>query len=225
MVLEHRDGAWLVAHPLARETLTRLRDRQTDRAGFRQDLVRLGRICAHDLIDDRFDTEAVPVETPLTEATGVRVAGLADTVVVTVLRAAVPFVQGLLDAMPMARQAVVSASRDETAERDDAGRFPVALEYVRLPRIAPTDPVVVADPMLATGSTMVAVIEEVLEAGADPSMVVALAAVAAPAGIERVTARFPAVDVVTVAVDDHLDDDGYIVPGLGDAGDRAFGTR
>ena len=224
MRLDQREGVAVVTHPLARETLTRLRDRETDRAEFRSGLVELGRLCGHEIVADRFDTEAVSVHTPLMETTGERVTGLSEVVVVSVLRAALPFVEGVLTVMPAARQGVVSASRDEDAGRDDAGRFPVSLEYVRLPRVHAAETVVVADPMLATGSTMVTVLDEVTAAGASPSNVVVLAAVAAPAGIDRVTARHPDVDVVTVAVDDRLDDNGFIVPGLGDAGDRAFGT-
>ena len=78
--------------------------------------------------------------------------------------------------------------------------------------------------MLATGSTMVAVLEHVMENQPDPEHLFVLSAVSAPAGLVRVSEQFPQADLLTVAIDDHLDDDGYIVPGLGDAGDRAFGT-
>jgi uracil phosphoribosyltransferase len=83
--------------------------------------------------------------------------------------------------------------------------------------------VIVADPMLATGSTMATVLEYVQGQG-DPARLLVLSAVSAPEGIVRLDEQFPDVDVLTVAIDDHLDDDGYIVPGLGDAGDRAFRT-
>jgi uracil phosphoribosyltransferase len=106
---------------------------------------------------------------------------------------------------------------------DEDGRFPVATEYVNVPDVADEDTVVVADPMLATGSTMCAVLETVL-ADAAPARTIALAAVAAPEGVARVTELYPDVDCLTVGLDDRLDEEGYIVPGLGDAGDRAFRT-
>jgi uracil phosphoribosyltransferase len=165
----------------------------------------------------------VAVETPLTRTTGERIVGMDDVVIVNVLRAATPFVEGLLKAFPAAKQGVVSASRDEEAGRGADGTFPIAVEYAKLPDIRPADTVIVADPMLATGSTMCAVLDRLLD-GADPERLIVLAAVSAPEGIERVTDRFPTADVVTVAVDDHLDERGFIVPGLGDAGDRAFRT-
>ena len=105
----------------------------------------------------------------------------------------------------------------------DDGSFPISIDYVKLPDIDEDDTVIVADPMLATGSTMTAVLEEVTAMG-DPERLVVLSAVSAPSGLVRVAESFPRASVITVSVDERLDDDGYIVPGVGDAGDRAFGT-
>jgi uracil phosphoribosyltransferase len=146
-----------------------------------------------------------------------------DVVIVNVLRAATPFVEGLLKAFPTARQGVISASRDEEAGMDDTGSFPITVDYEKLPDIGPEDTVIVADPMLATGSTMCAVLEHVRSEG-DPDRLIVLSAVSAPPGVTRVADRFPDADLLTVSIDDRLDDDGFIVPGLGDAGDRAFRT-
>jgi uracil phosphoribosyltransferase len=224
MTIEDRADARLVTHALARDTLTRLRDVETEQVGFRKGLVKLGRVCGYELIDDVFDLESVPVLTPLAETTGERVSGMDDVVIVTVLRAAAPFVEGLLKAFPRAKQGVVSAGRDESAGRNPDGTFPITVDYVTLPEISDRDTVVVADPMLATGSTMCAVLDRVYDAHPDPERVVALSAVAAPEGLQRVGETHPGTDRLTVAVDDHLDEEGFIVPGLGDAGDRAFGT-
>jgi uracil phosphoribosyltransferase len=223
MTLEERENASVITHALAQHILTDLRSVDTEQVAFRKGLVKLGRICGYELIDSRLATESVTLQTPLTETTGTRISGLDDVVIVNVLRAATPFVEGLLKAFPAARQGVISASRDESAGMGADGEFPISVQYVKLPEIREDDTVIVADPMLATGSTMLAVLDEVLD-GSQPEDCFVLSAVSAPPGLERVGETFPEIELVTVSVDDHLDDDGYIVPGLGDAGDRAFRT-
>jgi uracil phosphoribosyltransferase len=223
MPIEKQGDAHLITHALARHTLSELRSVETEQVAFRKGLVELGRICGYEVIDGLRETEYVAFETPLTVTTGERVAGMDDVVIVNVLRAATPFVEGLLKVFPRAKQGVISAGRNEEAGMDERGQFPIDIDYEKLPEITADDTVIVADPMLATGSTMTAVLERVL-AGSDPRQVFVLAAVSAPAGVDRVTEAFPAVNLVTVTIDDHLDDDGFIVPGLGDAGDRAFRT-
>jgi uracil phosphoribosyltransferase (EC 2.4.2.9) len=224
MPIEQRDDAFLITHALAKDTLSTLRSVETEQVGFREGLVDLGRVCGYEIIDGAMDSEFVPIQTPLAETTGERVTGLDDVVIVTVLRAATPFVEGLMKAFPQARQGVISASRDEAAGMDDEGEFPITVEYVKLPEITNDDTVIVADPMLATGSTMCAVLDHVLNAADGFDDLLALSAVSAPEGVLRVSETVPEADVLTVAIDDKLDDDGFIVPGLGDAGDRAFGT-
>ena len=225
MTVDYREHAAVVTHALAQHTLTELRSVETEQVAFRKGLVRLGRICGYELIDTWLETEDVPVQTPLTETTGPQIQGLDDVVIVNVLRAATPFVEGLLKAFPAARQGVISASRDESAGMDEDGAFPISVEYVKLPQIQPEDTVIVADPMLATGSTLSTVLDHLLDGEADPSQLLVLSAVSAPDGLERISEEFPDAELVTVAVDDHLNDEGFIVPGLGDAGDRAFRTN
>ncbi|RBI63138.1 uracil phosphoribosyltransferase [halophilic archaeon] len=224
MTIEERGDAHLITHALAKDTLSKLRDVETEQVGFRKGLVKLGRICGYEIIDGAMDTEYVSIETPMTETTGERVKGLDDVVIVNVLRAATPFVEGLLKAFPRAKQGVISAGRDEEAGMDD-GQFPITIDYIKLPEITEKDTVIVADPMLATGSTMCAVLEEVLAEQPNPENLFVLSAVSAPDGLLRVGDQFPEADLLTVSIDDRLDDDGYIVPGLGDAGDRAFRTK
>jgi len=223
MTIEDHERAKVVGHALARDTLTRLRDVETEQVAFRKGLVKLGRICGYEIVDGLLESETVTVETPLTTTEGERVGEMDDVVIVNVLRAATPFVEGLLKAFPRAKQGVISAGRDEEGGMDTEGRFDISIEYVKMPAIHEEDTLILADPMLATGSTMCAVLEEVLD-GADPERVIVLSAVSAPEGLDRLRKEFPEVELLTVAVDDHLDDDGYIVPGLGDAGDRAFRT-
>jgi len=225
MTIEDRDEAYLVTHALAKDTLSKIRDVDTEQVAFRKGLVKLGRICGYEIIDGAMDTEYVAIETPMAETTGERVKGLDDVVIINVLRAATPFVEGLLKAFPRAKQGVISAGRDEEAGMDEDGQFPITIDYVKLPEITASDTVVVADPMLATGSTMCAVLDYVLDEGAEPENLFVLSAVSAPDGLLRVSETVPEADLLTVAIDDHLDDDGFIVPGLGDAGDRAFRTK
>ena len=224
MTIEDRDDAYLVTHALATDTLSRLRDVSTEQVAFRKGLVKLGRICGYEIIDGAMDTEYVPVQTPLAETTGERVKGVDNVVIINVLRAATPFVEGLLKAFPRAKQGVISAGRDEEAGMNDDGEFPITIDYVKLPEIRPNDTVIVADPMLATGSTMCAVLEHILAEADDYEDLFVLSAVSAPDGLVRVGEAVPDADLLTVAIDDHLDEDGFIVPGLGDAGDRAFRT-
>ncbi|NHN43580.1 uracil phosphoribosyltransferase [Halorubellus sp. JP-L1] len=224
MTIENRDEAYLVTHALAKDTLSELRSVDTEQVAFRKGLVKLGRICGYEIIDGRMETEYVQIETPMADTMGERVKGLDDVVIVNVLRAATPFVEGLLKAFPRARQGVISASRDEEAGRNDDGEFPITVDYVKLPEITEEDTVIVADPMLATGSTMATVLDHVLESATEPEHLICLSAVSAPEGLVRVADQCPDVDLLTVAIDDELDENGFIVPGLGDAGDRAFRT-
>jgi len=244
MPIEDRDQASLVTHALAKDTLSQIRDVETEQVAFRKGLVKLGRICGYEIIDGAMETEYVPVETPLTETTGEHVKGLDDVVIINVLRAATPFVEGLLKAFPRAKQGVISAGRDEEAGMAEDGTFPISVDYKKLPEITADDTVVVADPMLATGSTMCTVLEHVLNgvesrsdssasqnakrsgdaAADDPEDLFVLSAVSAPTGLLRVNEEFPEADLLTVSIDDELNDEGFIVPGLGDAGDRSFRT-
>ncbi|MEZ3117036.1 uracil phosphoribosyltransferase [Halobaculum sp. MBLA0147] len=225
MPIEERGDAHLITHALAKHTLSRLRDVETEQVAFRKGLVKLGRICGYEIIDGAMETEYVSIETPLAETTGERVRGLDDVVIVNVLRAATPFVEGLLKAFPRAKQGVISAGRDESAGMADDGTFPITIDYTKLPEITSEDTVIVADPMLATGSTMCTVLDHVTEVGEEPEDLFVLSAVSAPDGLLRVSEAYPEADLLTVAIDDELDEDGFIVPGLGDAGDRAFRTQ
>ncbi|AUX07706.1 uracil phosphoribosyltransferase [Halalkaliarchaeum desulfuricum] len=225
MAIEDRDHAKLITHALAKDTLSKLRSVETEQVAFRKGLVKLGRICGYEIIDGEMLTEFVAIETPLAETTGERVTGLDDVVIINVLRAATPFVEGLLKAFPRAKQGVISAGRDEEAGMNEDGEFPISIDYVKLPEITADDTVIVADPMLATGSTMCAVLDHVLEDANDPEDLFVLSALSAPAGLIRVDEQFPEATLLTVAIDEKLDEDGFIVPGLGDAGDRAFRTK
>ena len=224
MPIEDRGDAAVISHALAKDTLSRLRDVETEQVGFRKGLVKLGRICGYEIIDGAMETEYVEIETPLTTTMGETVRGIEDIVIINVLRAATPFVEGLLKAFPRARQGVISAGRDEEAGMGEDGTFPITIDYVKLPDITEEDTVIVADPMLATGSTILTVLDHVLSDAPEPEDLFVLSAVSAPEGLLRVQDAYPEARLLTVSIDDHIDENGFIVPGLGDAGDRAFGT-
>ncbi|MEM3670643.1 MAG: uracil phosphoribosyltransferase [Thermoprotei archaeon] len=207
--------------PFALHILTQLRSVKTDQVNFRKNMVRLGRLLGYEIADNLGSTE-IEVETPLTKTRGVVIDSLDRVVIINVLRAATPLVEGLLKAFPSARQGVVVAKRRETESSAPPKEMGVDIYYSRIPEINLDDTVVVADPMLATGSTVLKVLELVEKAG-HPKTIYVVSVLASKYGVERVLDYGRNIKLLTVAVDPVLDSRGYIVPGLGDAGDRAFG--
>jgi uracil phosphoribosyltransferase len=212
----------LVDHPLTRVTLTTLRDKKTSQATFRMGLVQLGHLMGIEIAGTLEYTE-IEVETPLgIKAGGISLADAQNVVIVNILRAAMPFVEGLLKALPAARQSVVGAKRIEEGIAAPGYNFRIEMYYSKISRIYPRDTLIIADPMLASGCTIMAVLDEIM-VKYSPKRVVVASVIAAPLGVERIIEKYPEIEIFTVAVDEGLDEHGYIVPGLGDAGDRAFG--
>jgi uracil phosphoribosyltransferase len=204
----------LADHPLVTHKLTLLRDASTDTATFRILTDELVTLLAYEATRE---IRAVPAEvtTPVGVALGARLAD-PKPLIVPVLRAGIGMLDGMTRLLPMASVGFVGMVRDEESL--------VASTYAnRLPARLDGREVFVLDPMLATGGTLVTVVSMLLDRGA--AMVTAVCLLAAPEGMARVEAAFPGdnVRVVTGAVDERLNDKGYIVPGLGDAGDRLFG--
>ncbi|MDD3754088.1 MAG: uracil phosphoribosyltransferase [Methanobacterium sp.] len=204
----------VVDHLLVQENLTTIRVEEIDRINFRGGIIEIGRWLAYELANT-LEKENMTVQTPLGNAKGVKIKDKKDMVVVNVLRAAIPLVEGILRVFKDAQYGVVGAWRK------DESPFPVEVGYFKLP---PVDDkiVVVADPMLATGNTMNAILDRIHEKG-NPKRIVMLNVIASKQGIESVKNKHPHVEIYTCAVDEKLNEDGYIVPGLGDAGDKAFG--
>jgi len=204
----------LADHPLVAHKLTLLRAAETDSATFRTLTDELVTLLAYEATRD-IRVDGVSVTTPVAVATGVRLAG-PKPLIVPVLRAGIGMVDGMTRLLPMASTGFVGMVRDEESLEAStyANRLPIDLTGRE---------VFVLDPMLATGGTLVTVIGMLLGRGADA--VTAICLLAAPEGLARMDSVFPGdnVRVVTGAVDDCLNDKGYIVPGLGDAGDRLFG--
>ena len=207
-------GVTVVDHPLVQHKLTLMRDKTRTTKGFRQLLHEIGMLLCYEVTRD-LPLESVDIETPLTAMQAPQLAGK-KLVLAPILRAGVGFLDGMLNLVPSARVAHIGLYRE-----------PDTLQAVEYYFKAPSDladrMVLVLDPMLATANSAVAAIDRLKERGAKDLRFVCL--LAAPEGIERFRGVHPDVPIWTAAIDSHLNDHGYIVPGLGDAGDRMFGTR
>ncbi len=203
----------LVDHPVCTDALAQIRDRATPNALFRQNLERIGGL----LIAEA--TRTLPtvdgtVATPLTTAPARRIA--VQPVVVPILRAGLGFVGPAQDLLPNADIGFIGMARNETTHQPEP--------YVnKLPESLSGRPVIVLDPMLATGGSLIHTLRLLVERGA-PEPITVVCALAAPEGIAALDGAGLDVHLFTAAIDDHLNDDAFIVPGLGDAGDRQFGT-
>ena len=203
----------VVDHPLAVARLTTLRDERTDNAGFRAALRDLTLMLVYEATRDA-GRETFPIRTPLVETLGVRLAN--PPLLVPVLRAGLGMVERALELLPEARVGFVGVARDEETHR--------ASGYLEsLPDDLTVLPVMVLDPMLATGGSMTHTIGLLHRQGA--SDITVLCAVAAPEGIAALEKAAPNARLFTAAIDDGLNEIAYIVPGLGDAGDRQYGPR
>ncbi|MCX4198051.1 uracil phosphoribosyltransferase [Methylobacterium organophilum] len=204
----------VVDHPLVQHKLTYLRDKNRSTKGFRQILNEIGMLLAYEVTRD-LPLEPVTIETPLQPMQGQQIQGK-KLVLAPILRAGIGFLDGMLSLVPSARVAHIGLYRD-----------PETLEAVEYYFKAPSDladrTVLVLDPMLATANSAIAALDRLKARGASDLRFVCL--LAAPEGLAKFQAAHPDVPVWTAAIDSHLNDHGYIVPGLGDAGDRMYGTR
>ena len=204
----------VVNHPLILHKLSLMRDKHTPSAVFRQLLREISLLLAYEVARDLPITMHT-IETPLAEMQAPILKGK-KLVVVSILRAGNGLLEGMLDLMPSARVGHIGLYRDPQTLQ------PVEY-YFKVPEDIAERPVIVVDPMLATGNSVSYAIKRLKEKGAKDIRLVCL--LSAPEGIRHFAAEHPDVPVFTAAVDSHLNDHGYIVPGLGDAGDRMFGTK
>lgn len=202
----------VVEHPLLADRMAALRDRDTDREGFRRALRAAAVLLAVEATRDLPSVE-VTIETPMEATPARRVDG--DVVLVPVLRAGLGMLDAFLGVVPTARVGHIGLERDEASLQPR--RY-----FERLPDEVPAARTIVLDPMLATGGSAVHALTALREAGARELSLVVL--VAAPEGVATVQAAHPDVPIITAALDRGLDENGFIRPGLGDAGDRVFGT-
>ncbi|MEM6393712.1 MAG: uracil phosphoribosyltransferase [Planctomycetota bacterium] len=206
------DGVTVVEHPLLAHLLTRVRDRETPSAVFRQLIAAMGRFLCYEAMRG-MRVEAVEIETPLETFKGSRLAE--PVTLVPILRAGLGLADRLLGMVPGAAMGHIGMFRDE------AKLEPVSY-YEKLPAQATRGPVLVLDPMLATGGSAVAAVDLLKKRGC--SQITFVCVLASPEGVSVMREKHGDVPIVTAAVDRELDERGYILPGLGDAGDRVFGT-
>jgi uracil phosphoribosyltransferase len=204
----------VVEHPLVQHKLGLLRDVSTDTQMFRQLIHELTLLLAYEATKD-LATEEVAIETPLERTMAQRISGK-KVAVCPILRAGVGMLDAVLSLIPGARVGFIGLYRNEETLQ--------AVEYyVKLPGDIGDRDVIILDPMLATGNSTAAAIETVKRAGAESVRLIAV--IAAPEGAAHIESEHPDVQVVVASVDRRLDERGYIVPGLGDAGDRLYGTK
>lgn len=204
----------VVDHPLVQHKLTLMRDKDTPTAVFRQLLREITQLLAYEITREMPMTHK-PVETPMEEMEAPTLAGK-KLALVSILRAGNGMLDGALELIPSARVGFVGLYRDEETLK------PVQY-YFKVPEGLADRLVIAVDPMLATGNSSVAAIDLLKQAGATDIRFMCL--LAAPEGVARMREAHPDVPVFTAAVDRELNDKGYIMPGLGDAGDRMFGTK
>ena len=204
----------VVNHPLVQHKLTIMRDKSTSTAAFRQLLREISQLLAYEvtrglpMTTKRIDTPMQPMDAPTLD--GKKLA------LISILRAGNGLMDGVLELIPSARVGFVGLYRDEETLQ------PVQY-YFKVPESLDDRLVIAVDPMLATGNSSVAAIDLLKQAGAKNIRFLCL--LAAPEGVKRMTEAHPDVPIVTASLDSYLNEQGYIVPGLGDAGDRMFGTK
>jgi uracil phosphoribosyltransferase len=207
-------GVTVVDHPLVQHKLTLMRETKRSTKGFRQLLHEIGMLLCYEVTRD-LPLELADIETPLAPMKAPVLAGK-KLVFAPIMRAGMGFLDGMLNLVPSARVAHVGLYRDP--------KTLVAVEYYfKAPADVADRLVIIMDPLLATANSAIAAVDRLKERGCNNLRFVCL--LAAPEGIEKFRAHHPDVPVWTAAIDSHLDAHGYIVPGLGDVGDRMYGTK
>lgn len=208
------DGVTVISHPLVQHKLTIMRKKETSTAGFRRLLREISTLLCYEVTRD-LELTMERIETPLCEVDAPVLEGK-KLVFASILRAGNGLLEGMLDLVPSARVSHIGVYRDhETLE---------AIEYYfKAPEDIGNRLVIVVDPMLATANSSIAAVDKLKERGARNIRFLCL--LAAPEGIENFRRAHPDVPIFTASIDSHLNEKGYIVPGLGDAGDRMYGTK
>ncbi len=202
----------LLDYPIVKREITQLRDKTTTPEFFRAAVKRLSIILAIE-ISKKFSLEEIDVETPLEKTKGHRLSQ--EIILVPILRAGLGMVNGFLEVIPDAKVGHIGMERNEKTLKPNS-------YYFKIPSTRGSIKIIILDPMLATGGSVTAAISKLKDNGIDNCVFASL--VSAPEGIKRVFGTHPEVEIFTTALDKGLNEKGYILPGLGDAGDRTFGT-
>jgi uracil phosphoribosyltransferase len=208
------EGVTIVSHPLIQHKLTLLREKEASTKAFRELLQEIGMLLCYEVTRD-LPLSEVDIETPLAQMKTPQIAGK-KLVFAPVLRAGMTFAEGMLDLVPNARVAHIGLYREPET-------FAAVEYYFKAPTDLHERQVIVISPVLATANTAVAAVDRLKERGANDIRLVCL--IAAPEGVERMRGIHPDVPIWLAAIDEGLDKNGFILPGLGDAGDRAYGTK
>ncbi|AEA01044.1 MULTISPECIES: uracil phosphoribosyltransferase [Aerococcus] len=211
----NKEGLHIVNHPLVQHKLAILRDKNLGSKDFRELVDEITVFVGYEATRD-LPLKEVEVETPITKTTQKMITGK-KMAIVPILRAGLGMVDGILSLSPAAKVGHIGMYRDEeTLEPHEY--------FFKMPSDIEERQVLVVDPMLATGGSAILAIEALMKRNVSPADIKFLCMVAAPEGVEALQAAHPEVEIYTAALDEKLNEDGYIVPGLGDAGDRLFGT-
>ncbi len=205
-------------HPLVQHWLGVARDAGTPSVLFRTAMTELGRWLTYEAIRDWLPTAETQVETPLATCPATFINPEIPVVVVPILRAGLSLLDGAQSLLPLASIYHLGLVRDEKT-------LAASCYLNKLPgQMDPQTRVLITDPMLATGGSMMAALEEIVKRGVDPANIRIVAVVAAPPALQKLSAAYPSLNIYTAAIDEILNEQGFIVPGLGDAGDRTYGT-
>lgn len=213
-IANYAAGVTVVEHPLVQHKLSLMRSKETSTGEFRQLMHEVGIMLGYEALRD-LPVQSTPIETPMGKTQAPVLAGK-KLCFVSILRAGNGFLDPLLQLVPSARVGMIGLYRDEKTLQPHK-------YYFKMPQELDQRLVVMLDPMLATGNSAIAAATELKKAGAKRLRFICL--LAAPEGLENFTQAHPDIPVFTAAVDERLNEHGYIVPGLGDAGDRLFGTK
>ncbi len=206
----------VLKHPLIQHKLTIMRKSTTVTAEFRTLLKEISLLMGYELTRDLALT-TVKIETPMTVMEKAPILAGKKLAIVPILRAGIAMSEGLLELIPLARVGHIGMYRNEVSKE--------AIHYlVKLPKLK-NRRVIITDPMLATGNSMTSAIKIVKERGVENENIKILSLVSAPEGVKRISEVYPNIMIYTASLDDMLDENAYILPGLGDAGDRIFGTK
>jgi uracil phosphoribosyltransferase len=204
----------LINHLLVQERLSKIRRKGIDPAHFRTGVMEIGRLMSYDFANT-LEKEFIKIETPMGMARGIKIKNREKIVVISILRASLPLTYGIIRVFPEAEQGMIGAWRH------DKPPFDICIDYLKIPDLNDKI-VIVADPMLATGNTMEAILKSIKSYG-KPNKTILFNLISSNQGLEKMQKFDPDLEIYTCSIEEKVNENGYIIPGLGDAGDISFG--